>query len=121
MIQLKEIPFELNGKTYKLRCNMNVLADAQAAFDGDFGAALDPDNSFRSLTVFLAAMLNDYAEEMDWEERWTERSLGRVLAKHQIREGDIMGLVVASITPPPSPVSNSDTGTNKQAPENSGN
>ena len=62
MIQLKEIPFELNGKTYKLRCNMNVLADAQAAFGGDFGAALDPDNSFRSLTVFLAAMLNDYAE-----------------------------------------------------------
>lgn len=120
MIRLEELPFELGGKTYRLRCNMNVLADAQAAFGGDFGEALNPDNSFRSLIVFLAAMLNDYADEMGWEERWTERSLGRVLNKHQVPEHDIMGLVVASMAPQQAE-SESDTQAAKQAPDNSGN
>ena len=28
-IRLETMPFELDGKTYQLRCNMNVLADVQ--------------------------------------------------------------------------------------------
>lgn len=100
MIRMQELPFELGGKTYKLRCNMNVLADAQEAFNGDFGQALSPENSFKSLTVFLAAMLNDYADEMGWEERFTARSLGRQLANYQVPASEIMGLVVSAIAPP---------------------
>lgn len=100
MIRLEEMPFELEGKKYLLRCNMNVLADVQEAMGGDFGAALDPSNSFRSLSVFLAAMLNDYADEMGWEERWDARSLGRKLMKHQVPADEIMRLVVASMAAP---------------------
>lgn len=120
MIRLEELPFELGGKPYKLRCNMNVLADVQDAFGGDFGQALDPDNSFKSLTVFLAAMLNDYADEMGWEERFTARSLGRVLKKYQVPEADIMGLVVASMAAPEA-VSELDTEPGDKAPDQSGN
>lgn len=110
MIRLEEVPFELNGKAYKLRCNMNVLADVQDAMGGDFGASLDPTYSFSSLMVFLAAMLNDYAEEMGWEERFSPRSLGRMLPKHAVPETVIMGLVVRSMAVPTAePVSNSDT------------
>ena len=98
MIRLEEVPFELDGKTYKLRCNMNVLADAQDFYDGDFSQALDPQNTFKSVTVFLAAMLNDYAEEMGWEERFTPRGLGRRLKKNQVPAEKIMDLVVASLT-----------------------
>lgn len=117
MIRLEEVPFELDGKTYKLRCNMNVLADAQDAFGGDFSQALDPEHSFRGLTVFLSAMLNDFAEDMGWPERFDARSLGRKLNKYQVPEADIMALVVASMTPPATQVQ----GVNGQPTENSGN
>ena len=120
MIRLEELPFELGGKTYMLRCNMNVLADVQEEFGGDFGQALDPDNAFKSLSVFLAAMLNDYADEMGWEERFTARSLGRRLKKHQVPEADIMGLVVASMAAP-NAESESDIESGEQAPDQSGN
>lgn len=98
MIRLEEMPFELDGKTYKLRCNMNILADAQEFFDGDFSAAIGTRNTFKSVTVFLAAMLNDYAEEMGWEERFTPRQLGRRLQKNQVPADKIMKLVARSMT-----------------------
>ena len=34
-LRLKSVPYELDGKTYQLRCNMAVLMDVQEAFDGD--------------------------------------------------------------------------------------
>ena len=98
MIRLEEVPFELDGKTYKLRCNMNVLADAQEFFDGDFSEAIGTRNTFKSVTVFLTAMLNDYAEEMGWEERFTPRQLGRRLQKNQVPAEKIMKLVARSMT-----------------------
>ena len=79
-LRLKETPFEINGKTYLLRCNMNVLADVQEAFEGDFKAALDPKSSIKAVHQFLAAMLNDYADEMGWPDRFNARQLGRILS-----------------------------------------
>lgn len=73
-IRLEEIPFELNGKTYRLRCNFNVLAD----IINDFGKMPDLNN----MTIFpriLAPMINDYADEMGWEERYTGKEIGRLL------------------------------------------
>lgn len=78
-IRLQKEPLEINGKTYLLRCNFNVLADVQEAFGGDFLAAMDDNNSFRAVTEFAAAMCNDYAEEMGWPERFTARQMGRML------------------------------------------
>ena len=76
-IRLKTIPFEFEGKTYTLACNMNVLADVQEAFGGDLDAALQAKSSVRSALEFLAAMLNDSADSNGWHERFTARQLGR--------------------------------------------
>ena len=76
-IRLKETPFELDGKTYTLRCNMNVLADVQEACGGTLDPAINGSGTLKSSLLFLAAMLNDSAEENGWPERFTARELGR--------------------------------------------
>ena len=121
-IRLEEIPFEFDGKTYMLRCNMNVLADVQAAFGGTISGALSGENPTQSVLEFLAAMLNDYADEMDWPERWTAKQLGRKLPLFAVKTVDVMGLVTRSIAPPAddaAPVSEPDT--SEEPPEDSGN
>ena len=126
-IRLEERPFEMDGKVYKLRCNMNVLADVQEAFGGTIGGALSGESVNRSVMEFLAAMLNDYADEQGWPERFTARQLGRRLPLHAVKRLDIMGLVTRSITPPdaggiPKPVSEPDTGAGSdREPGDSGN
>ena len=83
-VKMKEIPFELDGKRYKLRCNMNVLADVQEAYDGDFMESL---------------MLNDYADEQGWPERFTAKQLGRKLYQDEIPGVQIMSLVTEAVLP----------------------
>lgn len=125
-IRLEELPFDLDGKTYLLRCNMNVLADVQDAFGGAIAGALTGENVNRSVMEFLAAMLNDYADEQGWPERFTARQLGRKLPLNVVRPTVIMGLVTRSITPPgakdrPEAVSEPDTGAESDEPDDSGN
>lgn len=98
-IRLEEVPFELDGKTYKLRCNMNVLADVQEAYNGDFTLALSEKNTLKSSLIFLAAMVNDYADDMGWEERFTAKQLGRKYKRFNFPIEEIMGLVIRAITP----------------------
>lgn len=93
-IRLQHEPFEINGKTYMLRCNFNVLADVQEAFDGDFLAALDSAHSYRGVLEFIAAMLNDYADEQGWPERFTTRQVGRILP---MNERDTWNMKVARL------------------------
>lgn len=96
---MKEIPFELDGKRYKLRCNMNVLADVQEAYDGDFMESLNSRQSMKSVLEFLAAMLNDYADEMGWPERFTAKQLGRKLYQDEVPGVQIMSLVTEAVLP----------------------
>lgn len=98
-IRLEEMPFELDGKTYKLRCNMNVLADVQEAYNGDLFEALSGRNTFKSILEFLAAMLNDYADEMGWTERFTAKQLGRKYKKLDLPMDKIMAIVVRAVLP----------------------
>ena len=102
-IRLESVPFELDGKTYQLRCNMNVLADVQELYEGDFASALDGKATMKSALAFLAAMLNDYADEKGWEERFTVRSLGRRFKLTDLPIDKILALVVRSITPDAAP------------------
>lgn len=102
-IRLEQMPFVIGDKEYQLRCNMNVLADVQEAFGGDFVSALDGKSTMRSALEFLAAMLNDYADEKGWEERFTAKSLGRIFKPSDLPIDRIMALVVRSITPESSP------------------
>ena len=98
-VKIKEIPFELDGKRYKLRCNMNVLADVQEAYDGDFMESLNSRQSMKSVLEFLAAMLNDYADEQGWPERFTAKQLGRKLYQDEIPGVQIMSLVTEAVLP----------------------
>ena len=99
-IRLEQMPFEFEGKTWQLRCNRNVLADVQDSFGGSISDALTGGRPSRSVMEFLTAMMNDYAEEQDWPERYTARSLGRKLCPNQIPTAEIMGLVLRAVTPP---------------------
>ena len=122
-IRLEELPFEFEGRTYLLRCNMNVLADVQESYGGTISDALSGADPSRSVLEFLAAMLNDYADEQGWPERHSVRSLGRRFAMNMLPTAEVMSLVVRSMRPPdsaPQPetaVSDPDT----EAPDPSGN
>ena len=98
-VKMREVPFELDGKRYKLRCNMNVLADVQEAYDGDFMESLNSKSSMKGILEFLAAMLNDYADEQGWPERFTAKQLGRKLRREEIPGVEIMALVTEAVLP----------------------
>ena len=123
-IRLEEMPFELDGKTYLLRCNMNVFADVQEQFGGSIGEALSGEKPLQSVLAFLAAMLNDYADEQGWPERFTPKSIGRKAAYGQLPVTEIMRLVARAITPPSDPKENPPEDGSEgilETPENSGN
>lgn len=96
-IRLKKTPFEFDGKTFELCSNMNVLADVQEAYGGSISEALN--GTVRSALTFLAAMLNDYAESVGWEEHYTSRDVGRALSPLQLSEltSIVMSLVTESL------------------------
>ena len=98
-VKMSEVPFELDGKKYRLRCNMNVLADVQEAYGGDFMESLDSKRSMKGILEFLAAMLNDYADEKEWPERFTAKQLGRKLRREEIPGVEIMALVTEAVLP----------------------
>lgn len=117
-MRLKEVPFELGGKTYLLRCNMNVLADVQEANDGELISVLDGKKSMRTLLEFLAPMLNDYADEMGWPERFTSRSLGRIVKNAQEIPGEeIMELVMDAMIPDAEEDAQDEEAPDEEAPE----
>lgn len=97
--RMREIRYELDGKQYRLHCNMNVLADVQEAYDGDFMESLNSKSSMKGILEFLAAMLNDYADEMNWPERFTAKQLGRKLRREEIPGVEIMALVTEAVLP----------------------
>ena len=99
-IRLEEMPFDFEGKHFLLRCNMNVLADVQEAYGGSIGAALTEGTPQRSVLEFLAAMMNDYADDKGWPERYTAKRLARRLSPSMVPMTDIMSLVRRAITPP---------------------
>lgn len=113
-VRLHSLPFELDGRVYQLRCNMNVLADVQIAYNGNLAPALNDKGTLRSVLEFLAAMLNDYADEQGWfdtatpeglptepvlSKRFTARALGRRLRREQIPQREIFRLVGKALVP----------------------
>lgn len=116
MIRLEEKPFELEGKVYSLRCNMAVLETIEEKH-GDLDAVMALSVRDSSLEL-LTAMLNDYAEEQGWEERWEPAQLKRRISYAMLRELDLVGMLFRSLTPPGKPAANS---TPDSAPDHSGN
>lgn len=97
-VRLKTAKYVVEGKEYELRCNMNVLADVQEGQGGNFLSLLQSPNVVRTALVFGAAMLNDYADEKGWPERYTDRQLGRMISADDFSgfSSLVMGLVVSA-------------------------
>ena len=110
-LRLETLPFEFEGRRYLLRCNMNVLADVQEMNGGFIDPAFDEKRAQKSVLQFLAAMMNDYADEQGWFDEpedggepvlakpFTPRGLGRVLDIYSVPSAQILGLVTRAITP----------------------
>ena len=118
-LRQKELPFVFEGRTYKLRCNMAVLADVQEASGGRISASLSGKAGLKSSLMYLAAMMTDYADEQGWTGEdgmpltFTWRALGRALRPEDVPQAEIIGLVLDELTPPKS----GDVGKNTQQPE----
>lgn len=118
-IRQKALPFAFEGRTYKLRCNMNVLADVQEASGGRISTSLSGKAGLKSCLMYLAAMMTDYADEQSWTNEdgmpltFTWRALGRVLRAEDVPQAEILGLVLDALTPPKS----GDVDKNTQQPE----
>lgn len=118
-IRQKTLPFVFEGRTYKLRCNMNVLADVQEASGGNISTSLSGKAGLKSSLMYLAAMMTDYADEQNWTDddgmplTFTWRALGRVLRPKDVSQAEILSLVLDALTPPKS----GDAGENTQQPE----
>ena len=125
-LRLEQIPYEFEGKTYMLRCNMAVLEDIQEAHGGSIEDALDPEHAIHSAAEFLTAMLNDYADEQGWPERYTVKQVKRKLSFGELSTTltrQIMGMVIRSMAPPGKPVPEpaQDATPDENTPETSGN
>lgn len=104
-IRLKTVDYELGGRTYRLTCNMNVLADVQEAYHGNLVRALNTSGGLRGTLEFLAAMLTDAADTQGVEDadgcplRFTARELGRELTlKETVAAGEkIMPIIRAAV------------------------
>lgn len=118
-LRQKELPFVFEGRTYKLRCNMNVLADVQEASGGRISASLSGKAKLKNSLMYLAAMMTDYADEQGWTDEngmpltFTWRTLGRVLRPEEVPQAEILRLVLDALTPPKS----GDAGENTEQPE----
>ena len=109
-LRLESMPFVFEGRTYQLRCNMNVLADVQEMNGGVISPDLDGKRGQKSALQFLAAMMNDYADEQGWfdpdpetgaavlSKPFTPRALGRVLSVYDVPSAKILGLVTRALT-----------------------
>lgn len=104
----KTVDYELDGRKYRLMCNMNVLADVQDEYNGNLVQALNAVHGLKSTLVFLAAMLTDAADTQGITDenglplRFTSKQLGRKLTMHQTLEAGtrIYPLIQAAVTPP---------------------
>ena len=97
-IRLEKKTLEFDGRVWEICCNMAVLDALQEAHGGSFGALAEMD-PIKSVTEVLAAMLNDYAEDMDWKIRCTPRMIAKMVPLAAMKDLDVMGMFWRSVSP----------------------
>ena len=97
-IRLPEESFQYKGRDYVLRCNMNVIADVQKWCNGELNEMFNLRNSGNVALHWLAAMMNDYADEQGWDdyEPYTPKSLGREIIFKDLPTEKVFRLVTAA-------------------------
>ena len=105
-LRLQHLCIDLDGKRFDLCCNFNVLADVEE-MHGGLGPLLRSPSALHSVRVFLSCMMNDYAERMGWQERYTPRQAGRLLPTQPKEMNaavqNIMDLVFSAVRPDDDP------------------
>lgn len=104
-IKPREVAWRFDGRDWVLRCNNNVLAEVQEINGGDFGLILSRKRTLKSVLQLLAAMLNDYADEMRYVDadgfaiRYTEKQLGRRLSLATVKRlaPDVMRMTILAV------------------------
>lgn len=76
-IRPKTLTVELEGVTYQLQCTMWTIAEAQELCGGDLTPVLRA--SLKAVLIYLAAMVNDAAQEMGIDKHYTPREIGKAL------------------------------------------
>ena len=106
--KLNTVDYELEGRVYRLSCNMTLLAHVQDEYDVNLLRALNTVHGLKSTLAFLAAMLTDAADTQGITDenglplRFTSKQLGRALTMHQTLEAGtrIYPLIQAAVAPP---------------------
>lgn len=92
-LRLKTADVTVGGRTYKICCNMNVLADVQEMYGGNMSKALE-DSSANGIRNFLTAMVNDARDSLG-EEPLTVKQVGREISFNSAKK-IVMPLILAA-------------------------
>lgn len=95
-LETKKIDFD--GHIWELRCNMSVLDALEQAHDGNFTAVMTLPPT-KATPEVLAAMLNDYAEDMGWEVRYTSKQIAKMVSFADMKELDVIGMLYRAVIP----------------------
>ena len=98
---MPEMQFSFEGRDYTLRCNVCVYEVVSDQCGGDLMTLYDAKKPFEGVLTWLAAMLNDYAEDQDWPDfvPYTAKQLSKKFSPRD--RGfleDVMNLVTKSLT-----------------------
>ena len=120
-IKLEEKNIELGGKKYVLHVNMSVLDRLQEECGGEINLLMQKSMN-DGMVVIMAAMLNDWCEDMGWEQDWTPRKVKKFFTVAMLRELDVLGMFVRGMTPPGTVSAKAEAAkTENTEPEKSGN
>ena len=98
---MPEMQFSFEDRDYILRCNLCVYEAVSNQCGGDLMTLYDEQKPFDGVLTWLAAMLNDYAEEQDWPDfvPYTAKQLSKKFSpRDRGLLGDVMNLVTESLT-----------------------
>lgn len=79
-LRMQELPLELNGKVYNLRCNYGVLADLDV-----YGGIIKvlKSGTFKAAQTLMVVMLNDWAKRNGSDEMFTTAKLSEMLESYK--------------------------------------
>lgn len=95
-LRLKTADVTVGGRTYKISCNMNVLADVQEMYEGNMSKALE-DTTANGMRNFLTAMVNDARDSLG-EEPLTAKQVGREISFSNAKK-IVIPLILAAFVP----------------------
>ena len=95
---MPRMQFSFEGREYTLRCNMCVYDAVLNECGGDLSLMLK--NPAKSVSIWLAAMMNDFAEDQDWPDYvpYTSKKLRKKLPADQNLAKEVMSIVARSLT-----------------------